>query len=194
MPDIAAPRRSCKARAALLRDIQYFNSCSGTEISQDFGVFKLCSKLQASTCRQVNAALCTCEKAHASLCEPMRPARQRFLLLFVGVATVTAAPDLPIPATGAVRDIWDKIVDSAWLTAKPRIAFCLGEKEAGVLKTMLDSFPDPLPTEPAEDPVCSNATELGKHLCGPKSLMEYYKVNRRFGLLMLVLLATTELS
>ena len=125
----------------------------------------------------------------------MRPARQRFLLLFVGVATVTAAPDPPIPATGAVRDIWDKVVESAWLTAKPRIAFCLGEKESGVLKTMLDSFPNPLPTEPAEDRVCSNATELGKHLCGPKSLMEYYKVNKRFGrLLMLVLLATIEPS
>ncbi|DBA93404.1 TPA: hypothetical protein ACH3X2_003674 [Trebouxia sp. C0005] len=123
----------------------------------------------------------------------MRPARQQFWLLVVSIATATAASDLPTPATGAVRDIWDKVVNSAWLTAKPRIAFCLGEKEARVLKTMLDSFPDPLPTEPAEDPVCSNVTELGKHLCGPKSLMEYYKVNKRFEwLLMLVLLATTE--
>jgi hypothetical protein len=173
--------------------MQFVNTCKGTEMSQDYGVFKLCSKQAAGSCRQVNAALCTCEKARASLFELMRPARQRFLLLFVGIATATAAPDLPIPATGAVRDIWDKVVNSAWLTAKPRIAFCLGEKEAGVLKTMLDSFPDPLPTEPAEDPVCSNATELGKHLCGPKSLMEYYKVNRRFArLLMLLLLATTE--
>ena len=107
----------------------------------------------------------------------MRAAQQQTVLLLVALAFASAVPDLPLPATAAVRDTWDKVVNLAWLTAKPHVAFCLGEKEQRVLKTMLESFPDPLPTEPADDPVCSNATELGKHLCGPKSLMEYYKVS-----------------
>lgn len=107
----------------------------------------------------------------------MRAAQQQTFLLLVALAFASAVPDLPLPATAAVRDTWDKVVNLAWLTAKPHVAFCLGEKEQRVLKTMLESFPDPLPTEPADDPVCSNATELGKHLCGPKSLMEYYKVS-----------------
>lgn len=106
----------------------------------------------------------------------MRALRQQLLVLLVIFSAANAAPDLPAPATGAARDIWDKALNAAWLTAKPHVAFCLGEKEAGVLKAVLDSFPNPLPTEPAGDPVCSNATELGKHLCGPKSLMQYYKV------------------
>lgn len=94
------------------------------------------------------------------------------LLVLLPVLGVHSSVPIPEPA----RQAWDEVLNAAWLKAKPRVAFCLGEGRAGVLKTMLESFPDPLPTEPANDPVCSNATRLGRHLCGPKSLMEYYKV------------------
>ena len=101
--------------------------------------------------------------------------RKRLLclvLVFLPVLGVHSGVPIPEPA----RQAWDEVLNAVWLKAKPRVAFCLGEGRAGVLKTMLESFPDPLPTEPANDPVCSNATRLGRHLCGPKSLMEYYKV------------------
>lgn len=104
----------------------------------------------------------------------MQPARKLLLVLFVLLPTVSVVSDTPVPETA--REAWDKVLNSVWSKAKPRVAFCLGDGEAGVIKTMLESFPDPLPTEPAGDPVCSNATRLGEHLCGPKSLMEYYKV------------------
>ena len=104
----------------------------------------------------------------------MHSARRFLLFLLVLLPIVGVVSDTPVPETA--RKAWDQVLDSVWLKAKPRVAFCLGEGEAGVIRTMLESFPDPLPTEPAGDPVCSNATRLGEHLCGPKSLMEYYKV------------------
>lgn len=106
----------------------------------------------------------------------MRSAQRHLCLLLVVLPFLAAAADVPIPEPA--REAWDKIISAAWLKAKPRVAFCLGEGEAGVIKTMVESFPNPLPTEPADDPVCSNATRLGEHLCGPKSLMEYYKVGQ----------------
>ena len=108
---------------------------------------------------------------------PMRSAQRHLCLLLLVVPLFATAADVPIPEPA--REAWDKIIDAVWLKAKPRVAFCLGEGEAGVLKTMVESFPNPLPTEPADDPICSNATRLGEHLCGPKSLMEYYKVGQR---------------
>lgn len=81
------------------------------------------------------------------------------------------------PAPPSARDAWDRVLDQVWLKAKPRISFCLGESEAGVYNTVLESFPKPLPTGPSDDGVCNNLAEVGRHLCGPKSLMEYYKVD-----------------
>ena len=104
----------------------------------------------------------------------MQSAKQLLRLLLVLLPIVGVVCDVPVPAPA--RKAWDQVLNTVWLKAKPRVAFCLGEGEAGVIKTMLESFPDPLPTEPAGDPVCSNATKLGEHLCGAKSLMEYYKV------------------
>lgn len=104
----------------------------------------------------------------------MHPAQKYLCLLLVLLPVVGVVSEIPVPETA--RKAWDQVLNSVWSHAKPRIAFCLGEGEAGVVRTMLESFPDPLPTEPAGDPVCSNATRLGEHLCGPKSLMEYYKV------------------
>ena len=101
--------------------------------------------------------------------------RGTLLLLFT--CAVCSDADLPLPSEQAARDKWTDVLNTVWLTAKPRIAFCLGEKETSVVKTVLESFPDPLPTEPEADPVCSNATRLARHFCGPKSLMEYYKVS-----------------
>ena len=105
----------------------------------------------------------------------MHSPTQLLCLLLVLLPVLGVDSDVPIPEPA--RQAWDEVLNAVWLKAKPRVAFCLGEGRAGVLKTMLESFPDPLPTEPANDPVCSNATRLGRHLCGPKSLMEYYKVN-----------------
>lgn len=104
----------------------------------------------------------------------MHPVKQFVSFLFVLLPTIGVASAIPVPQPA--RKAWDEVLNAVWLKAKPRVAFCLGEGEAGVIRTMLESFPDPLPTEPADDPVCSNATRLGEHLCGPKSLMEYYKV------------------
>lgn len=105
----------------------------------------------------------------------MHSAKQSLCLLLVLLPIFGVKSDVPVPEPA--RQAWDQVLNAVWLKAKPRVAFCLGEAEAGVIKTMLGSFPNPLPTEPAHDPVCSNATRLGEHLCGPKSLMEYYKVN-----------------
>lgn len=104
----------------------------------------------------------------------MQSAKQFLYCLFVLLPTVGVASDILVPETA--RKAWDEVLNSVWLKAKPHVAFCLGDREPGVIRTMLESFPDPLPTEPADDPVCSNATRLGEHLCGPKSLQEYYKV------------------
>ena len=104
----------------------------------------------------------------------MHSAKKHLCLLLVLLPIVGVVSDIPVPETA--RKAWDQVLNSVWSQAKPRVAFCLGEGEAGVIRTMLESFPDPLPTEPAGDQVCSNATRLGKHLCGPKSLMAYYKV------------------
>lgn len=104
----------------------------------------------------------------------MHSAKQFLYFLFVLLPAVGVVSDTLVPEPA--RKAWDEVLNAVWLKAKPRVAFCLGEGEAGVIRTMLESFPDPLPTEPADDPVCSNATRLAEHLCGPKSLMEYYKV------------------
>lgn len=148
----------------------------GTKVGPNVGAFSNAAVNMVD--RSNNCVLCTCNSAHASLLVLMRALPQRLFVLLLLLYAATAAPELPTPGTGLARDTWDKVLNAAWLAAKPHVAFCLGENEPGVLKTMLASFPDPLPTEPAEDPVCSNDTELVKHLCGPKSLMEYYKVSR----------------
>ena len=109
----------------------------------------------------------------------MPRALQRSCLLLFAACFACAAPDLPIPEDQAARDKWAEVLDTVWSTAKPHVAFCLGNKEAGVVKTVLESFPDPLPTESAAEPVCSNVSQLARQFCGPKSLMEYYKVAGR---------------
>ena len=115
-----------------------------------------------------------CASTPAEHSKSMRPASRHICLVIVLLPYLVAAADVPIPEPA--REAWNKVLNALWLKAKPQVAFCLGEGEAGVIKTMLESFPNPLPTEPADDAVCSNATRLGQHLCGPKSLMEYYKV------------------
>ncbi|KAK9815422.1 hypothetical protein WJX72_003407 [[Myrmecia] bisecta] len=45
----------------------------------------------------------------------------------------------------------------------------------GVINILQESFPMPLPSGPAEDPVCGNVTEIDAHICGPTEVMEYYK-------------------
>ena len=121
------------------------------------------SKVQTTSC-------CSDNLSCANLAMP--PSQRSCLLcLALCIGYGSALPGLP-----ATRDAWDRVLDQVWLKAKPRISFCLGESEAGVYSTVLDSFPKPLPTGPPGDAVCNNLAEVGRHLCGPKSLMEYYKV------------------
>lgn len=106
------------------------------------------------------------------------PLSQRSCLLCLLASCLSCGYGLPLPPRAT--DAWDRVLDQVWLKAKPRISFCLGESESGVYHTVLESFPKPLPTTlSSEDAVCSNLAEVGRHLCGPKSLMEYYKVTRQ---------------
>lgn len=119
------------------------------------------------------ANITSCCSDNLSCVNLAMPPSQRSCLLCLAlcIGYGSALPGLP-----ATRDAWDRVLDQVWLKAKPRISFCLGESEAGVYSTVLDSFPKPLPTGPPGDAVCNNLAEVGRHLCGPKSLMEYYKV------------------
>lgn len=104
----------------------------------------------------------------------MKDSQRSCVCFFV---TLWLVGGLAAPVPPRANDAWDQVLDQAWLKAKPRISFCLGESESGVYNTILQSFPKPLPTTlSSEDAVCSNIAEVGRHLCGPKSLMEYYKV------------------
>ena len=60
------------------------------------------------------------------------------------------------------------------------VQFCLGDNARGVLNTLSESFPLPLPSGPQDDELCRNSTTLSVHLCTPKDLLYYYKVSLLF--------------
>ena len=62
------------------------------------------------------------------------------------------------------------------------VQFCLGDSARGVLNTLAESFPVPLPFGPQDDELCRNSTTLGAHLCTPKDLLYYYRVSLLFSL------------
>lgn len=106
----------------------------------------------------------------------MRASQRSCALFIAAICTAHLVRGLALPVPPSAQDAWDKVLDQIWLRAKPRISFCLGESESGVYNTVLQSFPRPLPTGPEDDSTCNNVAEVGRHLCGPKSIMEYYKV------------------
>ena len=60
--------------------------------------------------------------------------------------------------------------------------FCLGDNARGVLNTLAESFPYPLPSGPQDDELCRNSTTLSVHLCTPKDLLYYYRVSLLFSM------------
>lgn len=60
---------------------------------------------------------------------------------------------------------------------KDDVGFCVGSSQRKAQRLLALSFPWPLPVAPAEegDALCSNATLIGPHLCGPQEIEQYYK-------------------
>ena len=88
-------------------------------------------------------------------------------------------PDLPDAADKkTVLDArLEEVANAMFNDHKQSVAFCLGNGLPEVLSLLQVSFPSPLPTGPDEDPICSNATRIEAHLCGPEELALWYRVS-----------------
>lgn len=100
--------------------------------------------------------------------------------LLVGPASSWSIPGLPdsLPHANSVVDGWqEQLLQAFWAQNKDSLSFCLGNKLSDAKQLFKESFPSPLPTGPADDPVCSNRTLLMAHLCSPQELRFYYHVS-----------------
>jgi hypothetical protein len=117
--------------------------------------------------------------------------RQRALLLLlvlvwhICVATTAQAkwPDrLPVSPDEVFRKVksvspWqEQLLQALWDQDKDSMGYCLGTDLQDAKRLLRESFPDPLPTGPADDPLCSNTSLVMAHLCTPKEVQFWFKV------------------
>lgn len=120
----------------------------------------------------------------------------RLLLLLVAAAAVAApaaaaphwGPQWPWPdpaAPGARKRIdagWQLTLDALWNHSRSTIGFCLGNSQYKAQRVLALSWPFLLPvSNDTSDALCSNATRIDAHLCGPQEIEDYYKASRGKG-------------
>lgn len=103
------------------------------------------------------------------------------LLPCLVMAGTTPAPWIPLGPSHPRSDIpdtpWSRTVDALWNATRAQVAFCIGDDRGHARDLLAQSFPWPLPTGPAHDPVCSDSLELEPFLCRPGDIEQYVTVS-----------------
>jgi hypothetical protein len=93
----------------------------------------------------------------------------------------TSADGLPdgLPSIPGLPSLdWQAGVKILWDSHKDRFSYCVGDKLEDTWQLLQQSFPMPLLTDPADaSGVCSNATVIYTHMCGPQEVAIYLKVS-----------------
>jgi hypothetical protein len=72
---------------------------------------------------------------------------------------------------------WQTGLQSLWEAHKNRFSYCVGDKLEDAWQLMQQSIPMPLLTDSTDGSgVCSNATAIYTHMCGPQEVAIYLKV------------------
>lgn len=73
---------------------------------------------------------------------------------------------------------WSRTVDRLWNATRAQVAFCVGDRREPALGLLAASFPWPLPSGPASEPVCASSQGLETFLCRPAEIESYARVSR----------------
>ncbi|KAL6776445.1 hypothetical protein ACKKBG_A21155 [Auxenochlorella protothecoides x Auxenochlorella symbiontica] len=68
---------------------------------------------------------------------------------------------------------WSRTVDRLWNATRAQVAFCVGDRREPALGLLAASFPWPLPSGPASEPVCASSQGLETFLCRPAEIESY---------------------
>lgn len=111
----------------------------------------------------------------------MRGSSSAHLLLAAAVLlllshTHAIAAGLPtLPDADELLQSWqDLLLQGLWEQHRDSMSFCLGGSLPDAKQLLHESFPSPLPTGPADDPVCSDSVQIKSNLCGPQELQYWF--------------------